>query len=77
VSSGLSEWLLEFGGNQLVAVAIFAATSLAGASLNNACAWSFLPYTVFVLQGILQGRPAKHGDNAAGQYLLLAINTFM
>ena len=74
---GLSKWLLEFGGNQLVAGMVIAALSLAGATLNNAVAWSCLPYTVFVLQGILQGRPAKHGASAAGQYLILATNTLM
>jgi len=30
-----------------------------------------------VLQAILQGRPAKHGTNPVGQYLILAINVFM
>jgi hypothetical protein len=74
---GLSKWLLEFGGNQLVAAQILAAMALAGSTFNNTFAWSCLPYTVFVLQGILQGRPAKHGASAAGQYLILAINTFM
>ena len=74
---GRSAWLLEFNGHMLARAAIFAVMGLAGSTLNNAVAWSCLPYTVFVLQGILQGRPAKLGVNAAGQYLLLAINTFM
>ena len=74
---GRAAWLLEYDGYTLSLGAILAVVSLAGSSLNNAVAWSCLPYTVFVLQGILQGRPAKHGVNAAGQYLELAINLFM
>jgi len=74
---GRSAWILEYDGYTLAMGAILAVVSLSGSSLNNAVAWSCLPYTVFVLQGILQGRPAKHRVNAAGQYLELAINTFM
>jgi hypothetical protein len=72
-----SVWLLEYASHTLLRGAILAATTLAGSTLNNAVAWSNVPYTVFVLQGILQGRPAKHGVNAAGQYLILAISAFI
>ena len=74
---GLAEWLLGHCGHSLVGGAILAAMMLTGSKLNNAAAWSMVPYTVFVLQGILQGRPAKLGTDAIGQYLLLAINAFM
>jgi len=32
---------------------------------------------ILSLQGILQNRPAKHGVNIAGQYLILAISAFI
>jgi len=74
---GLAEWLLEYCGHQLVAGAILAAMMLTGFKLNKAVAWSFVPKTVFILQGILQSRPAKHGTNVVGQYLNLAIGAFV
>ena len=61
----------------LVAAAILAAMTLAGSKLSNAVAWSVVPYTVFCLQAVLQGRPAKLGCDAAGQYLFVAICAFM
>ena len=70
-------WLLEFLGHTMLRGSILAAMTLAGSTLNDAVAWSNVPYTVFVLQGILQNRPAKHGVNIAGQYLILAISAFI
>ncbi|KAJ1482556.1 hypothetical protein T484DRAFT_1803543 [Baffinella frigidus] len=75
--SGALRWLLEYNGHMLVASAILSGMTLAGFKLRNAVAWSCVPYAVFVLQGILQGRAGKHGVNVAGQFLLLAINAFM
>jgi len=74
---GASAWLLEFCGYRLVASGILAAMTLSGSTLNHAVALSLVPYTVFLLQGILQGRGKKHSVNSAGQYLLLTINAFM
>ena len=74
---GASAWLLEFCGHRLVASGILAAMTLSGSTLNHAVALSLVPYTVFLLQGILQGRGKKHSVNSAGQYLLLTINAFM
>ena len=74
---GASRWLLEYNGHMLLASAILSAMTLAGCELNNAVAWSCVPYAVFVLQGILQGRAGKYDVDVASQFLLLTINAFM
>ena len=45
-------WLFEFLGHTMLRGSILTATTLAGSTLNNAVAWSNVPYTVFVLQVI-------------------------
>jgi hypothetical protein len=64
-------------GHSFAMGAIVAAMTLAGSKLNNAIAWGLVPFTVYTLQGILQGRPQKLGTDIAGQYLIVAINVFM
>jgi hypothetical protein len=70
------EQMIKNLGYTFIGFAILALGVLKGVSFNKAFGWSNLPWVLLTLENIWNGVTDKMGIPVAGQYLLLAINSF-
>jgi hypothetical protein len=62
-------------GYTFASFAVLALSLLKGVPFGSAFGWSVVPWLLLTVSNILNGVPAKMGMPAAGQFVLLAINT--